>query len=231
MSALTIEDFKNLSGYADGEFNAYYINHLLSVFDGLVNERLGMPFELVTIGESQIKEYVDFRGCNTGFRKIGAWQTDSLIIKKGAYCSTSDLTTLVENEDFIFEYPNELNHPLINPPVYAIQMLGDSIITDGQFLRITGLLGWSNSYPKALVQTVYAVLKELEPYNRGQTDSDGKGVLKKLKTLGLEEEYALSKDHIRESKNMALNILSNPQVDMMLNYYKGYISSFQTKLV
>ena len=219
--SLTPTQFYAYTDKSSSDFNVNYLTYLLQALDEIITDYIGSIFTLVNVDSTNTDtdfQYLDFRGVNTKLIKIGAWQKDGLTIKVGSYpfLSTSILTTLVENQDYLLKHYQDKKLIGRSNPVVAIELLNDKLYSD-QFIRVTGVLGWQNGYPTDLNQLIYNLVLSNLYTNQNIVDNEGEAISSE-KSANLSISY--DTDSQNKSKAQAKNIMSNPEVKDLLNKYK-----------
>ena len=230
---ITVEDFIQYSGYSKDNVNLVYLNFLLNNIENQIIDKIGALFTLTNITDADYTDEFDFYGSNIDLVKIGAWQTENLVVKLGTR-GTTTLDTLVRGHNFKLKLYKDRFIPGQANPVIAIQFLNfgglrrdfdtsNSVkLYNDQFLRIRGVLGWSNNLPDDLKLLLFKLVKNELEVNKTFTDSEGKGFLQSEKSINLESRYSTNGDVQKLLLDTAMNIMSNPAVVNSINYYKQY---------
>jgi hypothetical protein len=218
--SLTPTQFYAYTGLTSSDVNTNYLTYLLSSIDEIITDNIGSLFTLVTIDSTNTDpdfQYMDFQGSNLNLIKIGAWQANDLVIKRGyyPYTSTQTLKTLTLNQDYLLKYYQDRKlYGRVNP-VVAIQLLVGKLYPD-EFIRVTGIMGWSNGYPADLADLIFELIRSKLFYNETQVSNSGQTISSE-KSANLSVTYATDST---SAQSLAKVITSDKEVKILLNKYK-----------
>lgn len=219
--SLTPTQFYAYTGKSSVDFNVNYLTYLLSSVDQIITDTIGSLFTLVQIDDTNTDinyQYMDFRGSNTNLIKTGAWQKDGLVVKLGNYpfVTNPTLTTLIENQDYLIKYYQNRKVYGRDNPVIGIELLNNKLYSD-QFIRVTGIFGWSNGYPPDLNQLIYQLVLNNLYNNQSIVDNEGEAISSE-KSANLSINYDTTAQN--QAQSQAISIMSNSEVKKILNKYK-----------
>jgi hypothetical protein len=217
MAYLDIATFQNYSTYSaeilDQMGMTYYATEILEKFSAILDDEIGTLFSL-----ENVLNY-DYRGGNTYFVGIGAWQ-DDITISMGTYGQST--VPLVFGKDYMLEYYKGQKRPNQPTPVYAVTML-QLKVTDQQFLRISGTYGWSDGLPEDLYMAIYGAAKSAVDYNYNMSKNRGSGIQNLTKSLTLTESSYIPDRAIDVMRGLSEgNLYADPFIRDKIQKYKSY---------